>query len=207
MMLRIILPPGPMTSRILSTGIRMVTMRGANAEIDCPRRGERLVHLAEDVQPAAARLLERLPHHLGGDAGDLDVHLQRGDAVGGAGDLEVHVAVVILGAGDVAEDGVLARLLVHHQAHRDAGDRRLAAARRRPSSRASRRRPTPSTTSRSTRGCPRRRGSCTGTVSSPGMHRRQRALGERAVTDLAAARARAGTPLRRPRTAGSCSGA
>ena len=29
MMLRIILPPGPMTSRILSTGIRIVTMRGA----------------------------------------------------------------------------------------------------------------------------------------------------------------------------------
>ncbi len=29
MMLRIILPPGPMTSRILSTGILMVMMRGA----------------------------------------------------------------------------------------------------------------------------------------------------------------------------------
>ena len=29
MMLRIILPPGPMTSRILSTGILIVTMRGA----------------------------------------------------------------------------------------------------------------------------------------------------------------------------------
>ena len=29
MMLRIILPPGPMTSRILSTGMRMVMMRGA----------------------------------------------------------------------------------------------------------------------------------------------------------------------------------
>src|SRR5204862_170707 len=33
MMLRIILPPGPMTSRILSTGIRMVTMRGAKSEM------------------------------------------------------------------------------------------------------------------------------------------------------------------------------
>ncbi len=29
MMLRIILPPGPMTSRILSTGILIVMMRGA----------------------------------------------------------------------------------------------------------------------------------------------------------------------------------
>ena len=81
MMLRIILPPGPMTSRILSTGIRMVTMRGAYAEMFGARRGERLVHLVEDVQPAVARLLERLAHDLGRDAADLDVHLQRGDAV------------------------------------------------------------------------------------------------------------------------------
>ncbi len=29
MMPRIVLPPGPMTSRIFSTGIRIVTMRGA----------------------------------------------------------------------------------------------------------------------------------------------------------------------------------
>ncbi len=74
---------------------------------------------------AGACLFERLGHHLGRDARHLDVHLQRGDALRGAGDLEVHVAVVILGAGDVGEDGVLAGLLVHDQAHRNAGDRRL----------------------------------------------------------------------------------
>ena len=39
-----------------------------------------------------------------GDAADLDVHLQGGDALGGAGDLEVHVAEVILVAEDVGED-------------------------------------------------------------------------------------------------------
>ncbi len=33
MMLRIILPPGPMTSRILSTGILIVMIRGANVEM------------------------------------------------------------------------------------------------------------------------------------------------------------------------------
>jgi hypothetical protein len=33
MMLRMVLPPGPMTSRILSTGIRIVTMRGAKADM------------------------------------------------------------------------------------------------------------------------------------------------------------------------------
>ena len=35
-----------------------------------------------------------------------------------AGHLEVHVAVVIFGAGDVGEDGVL--LAFDHQAHRDS---------------------------------------------------------------------------------------
>ena len=59
------------------------------------------------------------------DAADLDVHLKGGDALGRAGHLEVHVAVVVFRARDVAEHGVLARLLVHHEAHRDAGDRVL----------------------------------------------------------------------------------
>ena len=40
------------------------------------------------------------------------------------GDLEVHIAVVILGAGDVREHGVAAGLLVHEEAHRDARDGR-----------------------------------------------------------------------------------
>ena len=34
MMLRMVLPPGPITSRIFSTGIRIVTMRGACVEMD-----------------------------------------------------------------------------------------------------------------------------------------------------------------------------
>ena len=41
----------------------------------------------------------------------------------GAGDLEVHVAERVLGTEDVGEGDVLA--LVEHEAHRDAGDRRL----------------------------------------------------------------------------------
>ena len=54
----------------------------------------------------------------GGDGGDLDVHLQRGDALLGAGDLEVHVAEVILVAEDVGQHGEAAVFL--DQAHRDA---------------------------------------------------------------------------------------
>ena len=81
---------------------------------------QRLVHLAQDVHAAVARLVERDLHDLLGDAGDLDVHLQRGDALRGAGDLEVHVAEMVLVAEDVGEDGEARRLL--DQAHGDAGD-------------------------------------------------------------------------------------
>src|SRR6202000_86928 len=58
--------------------------------------GDDLVHLAEDVQTAVLRLGQGLLHDLLGDALDLDVHLQRGHAGGGARDLEVHVAQVVL---------------------------------------------------------------------------------------------------------------
>ena len=61
-------------------------------------------------------------HDLAGDAGDLDVHLERGDALAGAGDLEVHVAVVVLLAGDVGEHRE--RVVLLDQAHGDAGHRR-----------------------------------------------------------------------------------
>src|SRR6185312_7776611 len=55
------------------------------------RAAEALGHLAQDVQAAVLGLAQRHPHDLLVDRGDLDVHLQRGDAALGAGDLEVHV--------------------------------------------------------------------------------------------------------------------
>ena len=87
------------------------------------RRGQRLRHLAEDVHAAVLRLAERDLHDLFGDAGDLDVHLQRGDAVLGAGHLEVHVAEMILVAEDVGQHRVA--LVLEDEAHRDAGGRPL----------------------------------------------------------------------------------
>ena len=96
-------------------------MRGANSPSSAARAGQRLGHLAEDVQAAVLGLAERDLHDLLGDAVDLDVHLQRGDAVGGAGNLEVHVAEVILVAEDVGEHGEALAFL--DQAHGDAGDR------------------------------------------------------------------------------------
>src|SRR6266567_3907187 len=81
---RITLPPEPITSRILSTGIVITSMRGACG-------GEGLGHFTEDVQTAVLRLVERHPHDLFGDAGDLDVHLQRGHAPLGSGFHDMHV--------------------------------------------------------------------------------------------------------------------
>ena len=71
--------------------------------------------------PRPRGLLEGVPHDLLRDARDLDVHLQRGDAVARAGDLEVHVAEMVLRTLDVGEDDVVVALL--DEAHGDAGDR------------------------------------------------------------------------------------
>ena len=65
--------------------------------------GSTLFISLEDMQAAALRLLQRDLHDLGGDAVDLDVHLQRGDACGGAGHLEIHVAEVIFVTQDVGD--------------------------------------------------------------------------------------------------------
>src|SRR6185312_11097141 len=67
--------------------------------------GERLRHFAEDVNPARMRLIERDTHDLFGDAGDLDVHLQRGHAVRRTRNLEVHIAEVVFIAENVGQDG------------------------------------------------------------------------------------------------------
>ncbi len=74
---RITEPPEPMTSRILSIGILIVSMRGACSPSSVAGARQRLGHLAEDVEAALVRLLDGDPHDLLGDAGDLDVHLQR----------------------------------------------------------------------------------------------------------------------------------
>ena len=80
-----------------------------------PRLRDRLVHLVENEQPAPARLLQSFLHEGRGHVGDLDVHLQRRNARARAGHFEIHIAVMILGAGDVGQDGVLIAFL--HQAH------------------------------------------------------------------------------------------
>src|SRR5581483_6708148 len=82
------------------------------------RLRDRLENAVEDELARTFRLLERVTHDLLRHAGDLDVHLERGDPGPRAGDLEVHVAQVVLRALDVREDDVVVALL--HEAHRDA---------------------------------------------------------------------------------------
>ena len=57
------------------------------------------------MQAAVLGLTQGDLHDLLGDRGDLDVHLQGGDAVVGAGHLEVHVAQVIFVTQDVGQHG------------------------------------------------------------------------------------------------------
>src|ERR1035437_581736 len=87
------------------------------------RLRDRVEHDVEDRVARATRLLEGVPHDLLRDTGDLDVHLECGDAVPGPGDLEVHVAEVVLHTLDVGQDHVVVAFL--DETHRDTGDRRL----------------------------------------------------------------------------------
>src|SRR5437588_754155 len=80
---------------------------------------KRRFHGIQNLEARFFRLCERLPHPGKTDAKDLDVHLQRVDAVARAGDFEVHIAVMIFGAGNVGEDGIFA-FVPNDEPHGDA---------------------------------------------------------------------------------------
>src|SRR6266849_8206313 len=80
---------------------------------------ERFLHGVQDLETSFLRLREGFAHHGDGDAKDLDVHLQRGNARASAGNFEVHVAVVVFGSGDVREDGIFL-VVTDDEAHGDA---------------------------------------------------------------------------------------
>ena len=56
---RITLPPEPITSRILSTGIFSTSMRGACSPSSARAWPSAFAHLAEDMQAPVLRLVER----------------------------------------------------------------------------------------------------------------------------------------------------
>src|SRR5690606_38548217 len=84
---------------------------------------DHLIHLTQDIQACFQCLIQGDLHDLFGDALDLDVHLQRGYALGSTGDLEVHVTEVVFVTEDVGQDGELLTFL--DQAHGDTGHRSL----------------------------------------------------------------------------------
>ena len=78
---------------------------GAYSEISTEGAGRAFSMMPRMWSLPPLGLIEGLLEDLGGYAGDLDVHLEAGDALRRARDLEVHVAEVILVAEDIGEDG------------------------------------------------------------------------------------------------------
>src|SRR5688500_6929263 len=97
---------------------------GREVAHDLTGLGEDLGHLVEDRQAGREGLLEPLADDRLADPLDLDVHLQRRDAVTGAGDLEVNIADRVFLAEDVGQDDERA-VGLGDEAHRRTGDRWL----------------------------------------------------------------------------------
>ena len=94
----------------------IITKAGARI-VEC------LTHLGQNMQAAFFGLEQSGLHDLFGDAGDLDVHLQGGDAVFGARHLEVHVAQMIFITQNVRQNRKA--FAFENEAHGDARDRGL----------------------------------------------------------------------------------
>src|SRR6516225_5579955 len=109
-------------ANLVDRDVEHLDARGVLAELVAVL-GQRRRHLAQDVHAPVLRLAERDAHDLLGDAGDLDVHLQRGHAPLGARHLEVHIAEMVLVAEDVGQHGIA--LVLKNEAHGDAGGRAL----------------------------------------------------------------------------------
>ena len=76
------LPLGPITSPILSIGISKLMIFGAVGRDVVAGLGDRAVHDVEDLEAGVLGLLQRLREHVGREAVDLRVELQRGDELG-----------------------------------------------------------------------------------------------------------------------------
>ena len=86
-------------------------------------RDARKHHFVQDILTGFLRAGDRFLNDRTGQAVNLDIHLDRGDAVMRAGDLEVHVAEEVLKPLDIRQDDVVVIGLARDQAAGDAGDR------------------------------------------------------------------------------------
>ena len=87
--------------------------------------GQGLGHDAEDVQAGHTGLFHGAGHDFGGQAVDLDVHLDGADTFGRTGDLEVHIAEGVFVTEDVGQHGVGVAVLdeAHSHTSHGSGDR------------------------------------------------------------------------------------
>ena len=83
--------------------------------VDVSHTVEHGIHLVQKEKTPTTRLFHGLLQDLARQASDLDVHLQRGNALPRSGDFEVHVAIMVFCSGNVGENGVIVTFL--HQAH------------------------------------------------------------------------------------------
>jgi hypothetical protein len=116
------LPFGPITTGLVDRDLYRDDTRRVPGEI-ATRGGQRLVHLAEDVQASFLGLRQRLFHDLEVEPLDLDIHLDGRDAILGASDLEIHVTEMVFGTEDIRQNRVLLAFL--DETHRHAGDGRF----------------------------------------------------------------------------------
>ena len=119
---RMTAPPLPITSRIFS-GLILNVIHARRVLRDFRTGCGIACCIAPECAAGPRAPGQRDRHDLLGDALDLDVHLQRGDAAIGAGDLEVHVTQVIFVTEDVGQHREAVAFL--DEAHRDAREVRL----------------------------------------------------------------------------------
>src|SRR6202789_3589015 len=88
------------------------------------RARDNAVHRIQQKQPSVTCLLQSLPHDLRCNAHDLDIHLERGDALPRSSNLEIHVAVVVLSPRNARKDCIPLPPL--HETHPHTGNRARA---------------------------------------------------------------------------------
>ena len=83
--------------------------------------GERFAHFTQNMRAAALRLVKRDLHNLFRNAGDFNVHLQRGNAHFRASNFEIHVAQMVFIAQNVGQHRKTVALF--DEPHGNAGHR------------------------------------------------------------------------------------
>ena len=71
-------------------------LRRIPGKVRARRRNPLEDHLIQDIIARLVRFVKRIPDHFGGQAADLQIHLNRGDPLARSGDLEVHIAEKVL---------------------------------------------------------------------------------------------------------------